>query len=178
MKTIKYFLITVLLALLLSYALFRFLEEKQPPVVLKPMTSVDKIVVEKSKRTMTVYHQHEVLRTYKVALGFSPIGHKEQEGDGKTPEGSYRIVAKNPNSQFHLSLKISYPSKQDKKHAQKMRFKPGGDIFIHGLSDAWHWLGERHAMRDWTLGCIAVTNEQIEEIYPYIDIGTVVEIKP
>jgi murein L,D-transpeptidase YafK len=149
-----------------------------PPVIHKPMAKVDNIIIEKSKHIMTLYHQQEPIRTYRVALGFSPQGHKEQEGDGKTPEGRYFISAKNPKSMFYLSLKISYPSKADKIIASQKGVHPGGDIMIHGVGENWNWVGANHTLRDWTLGCIAVTNQEIEELYQFTAIGTPVEIKP
>lgn len=153
-------------------------EKPVVPVILKPMSKVDNIVVEKSKHLMIAYHQHEPIRIYRIALGFSPIGHKEQQGDGKTPEGHYVIIAKNPNSLFYRSLQISYPSRIDRKIASQKGLHPGGDIMIHGVGDNWGWVGANHTLRDWTLGCIAVTNQEIEELYQFTAIGTPIEIKP
>lgn len=178
------FLMTALC--LLAYVGYRYfynaqevevLEEilKLPPVKL---AKIDYILVEKQKRQITFFHQQKPLRVYKVALGFSPEGHKTEQGDGKTPEGLYKVVAKNPKSRFHLSIKISYPSKQDRQAAAEKGVNPGGEIMIHGLGKAFGFLGAKHTLRDWTLGCVALTNEQIEELYPYIGIGTTVEIRP
>ena len=139
---------------------------------------IDKILIEKSKRTMTVYSQNNAIKTYRIALGFAPIGHKQQEGDGKTPEGHYTIAAKNPRSQFHLSLKISYPSATNRLEAHRRGINPGSDIMIHGLGRGFGWLGSAHYLKDWTLGCIAVTNEEIDELYPVVKVGTAVEIVP
>ena len=115
---------------------------------------------------MQFLHQNTLLKQYNFDLGFNPIGHKEQEGDGRTPEGAYLINRKNPNSQFHLSLGISYPNASDVARARAKGVSPGGDIFIHGTPS--RWIGQR----DWTWGCIAVTNEEMDEIYPMIDTGT------
>lgn len=153
-------------------------EPPAPPPITKPMEKITYILIEKAKRLMTVYHHGEVLRTYGIALGFSPLGHKEKEGDGKTPEGKYRVNGKNPHSQFHLSLQISYPSKADKIAARKKGVNPGSAIMIHGLQKGLGWIGAQHRRKDWTLGCVAVTNEEIEELYPFVEIGTLVEIKP
>lgn len=141
-------------------------------------THIDYILVEKSKHLMSVFYQNQLMKTYRIALGFSPLGHKMQEGDGKTPEGSYQIVSKNPASKFHLSLKLSYPSLKDVKNAHQHGVKPGSNIMIHGLSVPYQNKGKAHTMKDWTLGCIALTNEEIEEIYHYASIGTTVEIIP
>jgi murein L,D-transpeptidase YafK len=120
----------------------------------------------------------KVIKTYKVALGNQPVGAKERQGDGKTPEGKYLINWKNPKSQFHLSLHISYPNAADRARAKKLGVNPGGDIFIHGVGKTFGWLGAQHRLSDWTLGCIAVTNEEIEEVYALVRIGTAVEIRP
>jgi murein L,D-transpeptidase YafK len=138
----------------------------------------DHIVIVKSARSLTLLRQGKVLKTYKVALGSDPIGPKTREGDGKTPEGEYRISSKNQHSQFHLSLRISYPNASDREQARKLGADPGGDIFIHGLPPEWAWLGAAHRKRDWTAGCVAVTNAEIEEIWAAVPIGTPVEIKP
>lgn len=139
---------------------------------------IDLIVVEKSSRKITVFHQQLPVKSYKIALGFEPIGHKTQEGDGKTPEGTYQICAKNPKSRFHLSLKISYPSHEDKQQAKQNGISPGGEIMIHGLAMPFTFLGKKHSQRDWTLGCIALSNEEMEEIYANVAVGTKIIIKP
>lgn len=139
---------------------------------------IDLIVINKAQRSMTVYHQNNPLKKYKIALGFEPVGPKQQQGDGKTPEGIYTIIDKNPKSMFHLSLKISYPSTEDILNAKKLGVSPGGDIMIHGLSDGFQWLGKMHTQRDWTLGCIALSNDEIEEIYEHVPVGTKIIINP
>lgn len=144
-----------------------------------PLTkNIDYILVEKHKRQMTVFNKGKVLKVYKIALGSSPVGHKMRQGDGKTPEGIYYIAGKNPNSAFHLSLKISYPSKKDIEQAKGKNIDLGGDIMIHGLKNGYEWIGESHTSVDWTLGCIAVTNSEIEEIYSKVNGKVTVEIKP
>jgi murein L,D-transpeptidase YafK len=139
---------------------------------------IDTIKVEKQKHLMTVFHENKPVKSYRIALGFSPIGHKVHEGDGKTPEGVYYIVGKNAQSRFHLSLKLSYPSLSDLKYAQELGLNPGGNIMIHGLAPHLSAKDKWHAMKDWTLGCIAVTNHEIEEIFNFADVGTKVEILP
>jgi murein L,D-transpeptidase YafK len=136
------------------------------------------IVVEKSARRMTLLHDDIVLKAYDVALGSAPRGHKEQEGDGRTPEGSYSIDFKNARSRFHLALRISYPSREDRARALRRGVSPGSDIMIHGMPNGLGWLDAIPLRQDWTDGCIAVTNRQIEEIWPLVAVGTTVEIRP
>jgi len=138
----------------------------------------DHIIVLKSKRTMTLMNGDKTLKTYLVALGGNPVGAKERHGDHKTPEGNYLIDQKNAHSQFHLSLHISYPNAADKAKARKLRVSPGGDIMIHGLPPTFSKLGALHRRFDWTDGCIAVTDQEIEEIWDLVPVGTKVEIKP
>jgi murein L,D-transpeptidase YafK len=111
-------------------------------------------------------------------LGGNPIGPKERQGDNKTPEGTYVIDARNSDSRFHLSLRISYPNERDKKRAKELGVSPGGDIMIHGIKNGLAWVGDAHAGVDWTKGCIAVTDEEIEEIDKLAPNGTIVEIRP
>jgi murein L,D-transpeptidase YafK len=138
----------------------------------------DRIVIVKSERTLTLFRQGKVLKTYKVALGGEPRGPKIQRGDNKTPEGLYTIDARNLHSQFHLALHVSYPNSADRERARKLGVNPGGDIFIHGLPPAFAYLGPLHRQKDWTLGCVAVTDSEIEEIWAMVAIGTPVEIRP
>jgi tetratricopeptide (TPR) repeat protein len=140
--------------------------------------SADRILVEKSARRLMLISQGEVLKTYKIALGGNPIGPKERQGDNKTPEGTYVIDARNRDSRFHLSLHISYPNERDKNRAKELGDSPGGDIMIHGIKNGSSWVGDAHAEIDWTKGCIAVTNEEIEEIAKLAPNGTIVEIRP
>lgn len=133
---------------------------------------VTQILVSKSDRKMYLFHGAEVLKEYDVHLGFAPEGHKQFEGDGKTPEGSYTISHRNPKSEFHLSLGISYPNDADRAFAAANGKRPGGDIFIHGGPT------RRVTKHDWTAGCIAVTNRQIETIYSMVKPGTPIIIKP
>ncbi|HWG39640.1 MAG TPA: L,D-transpeptidase family protein [Candidatus Acidoferrales bacterium] len=138
----------------------------------------DKIVILKSAHSMTLLSSGKILKTYKVALGSVPIGPKRVEGDHKTPEGDYIIDAKNPHSLFHLSLHISYPNAADRQRARSLGARPGGAIMIHGLARPFAYLGPLHRQTDWTDGCIAVTNAEIEEIWNLVPVGTRVEIRP
>jgi tetratricopeptide (TPR) repeat protein len=139
---------------------------------------VDRIRIEKSSRRLMMISQGEVLKTYKIALGGNPIGPKERQGDNKTPEGTYVIDARNRDSRFYLSLHISYPNERDKNRAKELGVSPGGDIMIHGIKNGFSWVGDAQAEVDWTKGCIAVTNEEIEEIAKLAPNGTIVEIRP
>jgi len=138
----------------------------------------DRVVIEKSKRTMTLMSGGMVLKTYKVALGGQPVGAKQRIGDHKTPEGLYIVDQKKAASRFHRALHISYPNARDKENARKLGVSPGGDVEIHGLGAKYGWVGAAHRQMDWTDGCIAVTNEEIDEIWPLVAVGTPVEIKP
>ena len=140
--------------------------------------SVDRILIEKSTRRLTLISQGEVLKSYKIALGGNPIGPKERQGDNKTPEGTYVIDARNRDSRFYLSLHISYPNERDKKRAKELGVSPGGDIMIHGIKNGFSWVGDAHTGVDWTKGCIAVTDQEIEEIDKLAPNGTIVEIRP
>jgi murein L,D-transpeptidase YafK len=140
--------------------------------------SADLIVIDKSERRMVLYDGGAEIARYRIALGFAPEGDKERQGDGKTPEGRYRIDFKNPRSQFHLSLKISYPDAADRAAAEAAGADPGGDIFIHGTPGTSGVPAALVPRRDWTLGCIAVSNGEIEEIWRLVEVGTAVEIGP
>jgi tetratricopeptide (TPR) repeat protein len=138
----------------------------------------DEILIEKNERRLTLISKGKVLKTYKIALGGNPNGPKERQGDNKTPEGTYVIDSRNKNSRHHLSLHISYPNKEDKKRAKELGVSPGGDIMIHGIKNDFSWVGDFHTEVDWTKGCIAVTDEEIEEIDKLAPNGTIVEIRP
>jgi murein L,D-transpeptidase YafK len=138
----------------------------------------DRVLVLKAKRKMILYRGDTIIAAYKIALGRSPKGHKTKRGDGKTPEGKYTISGRNPKSSFHLSLRISYPRPQDVTKAGELGVDPGGDIMIHGLPPKYAFLGSLHRLVDWTEGCIAVTNEEIENIWKMVPVGTPIEIKP
>ncbi len=149
----------------------------EPAPVAEPERA-DRIVVEKATRRLALLRGDTVLATYSVSLGFAPQGHKQREGDGRTPEGFYRIEWKNPQSVAHLSLKVSYPEAADVASAQARGEPPGGDIMVHGLMNGFGWVSRLHRMMDWTHGCIAVTNAEIREIYARVEPGTPIEIRP
>jgi len=139
---------------------------------------VDRVLIEKKNRRLALISRGEVIKTYKIALGGNPVGAKERRGDKKTPEGIYTIESRNRDSEYHLSLRISYPNEKDKERAADLGVSPGGDIMIHGIKNGLSWVGGFHTEIDWTEGCIAVTNKEIEEIARLVPDGTPVEIKP
>jgi murein L,D-transpeptidase YafK len=143
-----------------------------------PAKTADRIIVEKSARTMKLMLGGEILKTYKVALSREPVGAKEREGDHRVPEGHYVIDSKNSHSRFHLALHISYPNAADREKARTLGVRPGGAIEIHGLGSKFGWAGSLHLQTNWTDGCIAVTNSEIEEIWPLVPVGTPLEIRP
>jgi murein L,D-transpeptidase YafK len=137
------------------------------------------IQIYKSKRTLMLYDEHgQLMKKYRVSLGKNPVGHKRKEGDKRTPEGRYFIETRNPDSNYHLSLKISYPNHNDWNRAQRFGDSPGGMIMIHGLPNGKEWIKKYHKNKDWTDGCIAVNNEEIREIWRLVDDGTPVDIFP
>lgn len=138
----------------------------------------DRVVVEKSARRLVLMADGAAIRSYSVALGAEPIGHKQREGDERTPEGLYFVDARNPDSSFHLSLRISYPDAQDRARAEAAGVDPGGLIMIHGLPNGLGWIGPLHRLLDWTDGCIAVTSGEMDEIWESVAIGTPVLIEP
>lgn len=140
--------------------------------------AVDKILIEKKERRLMLISKGEVIKTYKIALGGNPIGQKERQGDNKTPEGIYFIDSRNKDSHYHLSLHISYPNERDKKRAKELGVPPGGNIMIHGIKNGFSWVGDSHTEVNWTKGCIAVTDKEIEEISKLAPNGTIVEIRP
>ena len=148
-----------------------------PAPPLAPLTErIDLIEIDKSDRLLTVYRGGEALRSYQVALGSAPEGDKAQQGDGRTPEGTFRIDRRNPQSKFHLSLGINYPQPDDAARAAERSVSPGGDIFIHGQPKA--VAGLITLPGDWTAGCIAVSNAEMEELWRIAPIGTEVVIRP
>lgn len=137
---------------------------------------VDRVVLEKSKRQLTLVRGGETIRSYPVALGPNPRGHKVMEGDGRTPEGLYSLDWRNPNSRFYRSIHVSYPSLADREFAAQLGVAPGGMIMIHGEPN---YLSFGPGSRpDWTEGCIAVSNDAMDEIWAMVDDGTPIEIKP
>jgi tetratricopeptide (TPR) repeat protein len=143
-----------------------------------PKGPASRVLIEKKERRLTLLSGDRALRSYRIALGGNPNGPKEKKGDNKTPEGTYMIDGRNRDSRYHLSLRVSYPNEKDKRRARELGVAPGGDIMIHGLKNGFSWVGDSHSELDWTRGCVAVTDEEIEEIAQLVPNGTVVEIRP
>ena len=148
--------------------------QSAPQTVLR----ADHVVVRKKDRTLELLSQGKMIKTYKVALGGDPVGPKTRQGDHKTPEGLYVLDSRNSHSQFYKSIHISYPSARDRSLARQRGFSPGGDVYIHGLPNGYGAIGSAHRLRDWTDGCVAVTNEEIDQIWKAVPDGTPIEIKP
>lgn len=157
-------LLIALLTLTTLAGCSRFVEYDGPQVT--------RIIVDKTERLMFLMHGDEVLESYEVELGFAPEGHKLEEGDGRTPEGEYIIDRRNPNSQWYLSIGISYPNANDIAQARARGVSPGGEIFIHGTTRPFQ------GQTDWTAGCIAVTNREMRQIYAMVGNGTPITILP
>ncbi|MEW2912545.1 L,D-transpeptidase family protein [Leisingera sp. JC11] len=153
-----------------------FAPRPAPPPLSAAVDRIDRILIEKSARRLTASRDGETVLEFPIALGFAPAGDKQQEGDGKTPEGIFRIDRRNPNSAYHLSLGINYPQPEDRARAKAAGVSPGGDIFIHGQPNS---VGNVITLPgDWTAGCIAVSNEQMQTLWRLAEIGTEVEIRP
>lgn len=165
MWIVKYLALVVLVAGLSACSTSKFRKYDGPEVT--------HIVVHKAERRMYLLHNSQVLKSYDIDLGFAPAGHKQFEGDGRTPEGTYRIDRRNPNSDFHLSIGISYPNARDIALATAAGKSPGGDIFIHGQANKKSRNGP-----DWTAGCISVTNREMEDIYAMVKDGTLITMRP
>lgn len=140
--------------------------------------SADHVLVEKTKRRLTLFSDGEVLKRYKISLGREPVGAKIRSGDNRTPEGLYYIDYRIEDSDFHLALHISYPNKNDVLRARELGYSPGGSIMLHGLKNNDKEIAYYHGYFDWTKGCIAVNNAEIEEIWQLVPNGTSIEIRP
>lgn len=143
-----------------------------------PGTVIDRVVVYKHEHRLVLLSLGKEVRSYRVALGGNPVGPKIQQGDHRTPEGAYVLDSRNPNSHFYKALHVSYPNSRDVAAAKKLGVSPGGDIMVHGLPRKYAWVGKSHTMHDWTDGCIAVANDEMDEIWRLVRIGTPIEIKP
>ncbi|GAA4053509.1 L,D-transpeptidase family protein [Flavobacterium chungnamense] len=159
---------------LLGWLVYYFYPEYQLP----KNSKIDAMIVYKSKHQLLAFSKGKLIKTYTISLGRNPVGAKEYEGDQKTPEGMYSIHDKNPNSGWHKNLGISYPNQNDMAKAKRLGKPAGGDIKIHGLKNRKGYIGKFHRWQDWTLGCIAVTNTEIDELYAAVSVGCTIEIKP
>jgi murein L,D-transpeptidase YafK len=149
-----------------------------PGVFARDLGPVDRVLVLKSERRMVLYSRETPVATYRIALGADPTGHKTFLGDSRTPEGPYTLDYRNEDSAFYRSIHVSYPNETDRAAAIDADVPPGGNIMIHGLPNGRGWLGPLYNLRDWTDGCIAVTNSEIEEIWRAVPNGTPIEIRP
>jgi murein L,D-transpeptidase YafK len=169
----RFIVIALIILVAISFLYYLFPEDTLPPHV-----KIDKLVVLKSKRRMEAYSKGEVIKIYKISLGRSPIGDKEVEGDKKTPEGAYFINGKNSESGYYKNLGISYPNREDIEQARMKKINPGGEIKIHGIRNGFGFIGKFQRWLDWTAGCVALTNEEVDEIYQAVEVGTPITILP
>ena len=165
---------SLFLVLLLGLITYNYYPEKELPA----NADINLLVVNKAKHQLLAYADGQLLKTYKVSFGNNPIGHKEFEGDEKTPEGIYYINAKNDKSGYHKNLGVSYPNVKDIAHAKAIGKPTGGDIKIHALKSGLGFINKFQRWCNWTNGCIAVTNSEIDELYRSVKIGTKIEIHP
>lgn len=162
----------------LAASLYSPLGPPMPPMPqAHPLTGkVERIVIEKAARRMQLIQGGKPVRTYQISLGFTPVGAKHRQGDGKTPEGAFTVDRRNDESAFHLSIGLDYPQPDDIAQAAALGYAPGGDIFIHGQPNA---LPDGVTVKgDWTAGCIALTNAEMREVWAVAPLGTKVEIRP
>jgi murein L,D-transpeptidase YafK len=180
----KKIIIVALLAVLAAcgYLVYHYFMNNKIPVkssiILPEGTKADFVVLYKKDRKLVLLQKNIQLKEYHISLGDDPVGHKEKEGDKKTPEGLYKIDYRNPNSKYHYSLHISYPNKNDSLHAAALGVSPGGNIMIHGFPDNMTFLEDYYISHDWTDGCIAVSNQDIDEIAGAVPDGTAIYINP
>lgn len=166
----------VLLGFLAAGAALIWLRPQSMPPALPPLVQVERIVIEKAARRMRVFQDGKLARDFRIALGADPNGDKQRQGDGRTPEGRFRINRKNAVSAFHLSLGLDYPQTDDRARARAGGYDPGGDIMIHGQPNALP--PDVVLQNDWTAGCIALSNDEIAEVFAATPMGTEVEITP
>lgn len=158
--------------LVLTLCVYGFAQSAAKP------SRADRVIVLKKDRTLELLSQGKVIKIYKVALGGDPVGPKTRQDDHKTPEGTYILDSRNAHSHYYKSIHISYPSARDRAAARKNGVSPGGDVFVHGLPNGYGWIGAGHRAKDWTDGCIAVTDQEMDEIWLAVPDGTPIEIRP
>ncbi|MGH8196043.1 MAG: L,D-transpeptidase family protein [Woeseiaceae bacterium] len=149
-----------------------------PGLFARDLPPADRVVVWKADRRLTLYSRDDAIATYSISLGTNPVGHKTWQGDSRTPEGLYTLDYRNPDSQFYHAIHVSYPDEDDLAAAIEADVPAGGDIMIHGLPNGRGWIGPLYKLRDWTDGCISVTNREMEEIWRAVPDGTPIEINP
>jgi len=175
MKTYAIRPIAIFLSLISGFCV---MADAQAQAIPQALPHADHVVVKKSARTLVLMRQGQVIKAYKISLGREPVGPKEKAGDSKTPEGDYVIDWRNPRSKFHLALHISYPGTGDRSLAERGGYAPGGNIMIHGRPNWTGWIRALYQDRDWTDGCIAVSNADMDEIWAAVPDGTPITILP
>lgn len=170
-QCVRPFVMRIVMVLLVCIGSSNAVSARELPVA-------DLVVVDKSERWLRLYENGAVIREFPVALGFEPLGDKQREGDNRTPEGRYSLDVRNPNSQFFLSIRISYPSATDAAEARQQGVAPGGQIMIHGQPNEPKYSRAYYASTDWTNGCIAVTNLAMIDIWLMTRLNTPIEIRP
>ena len=175
MKTYLHMAAALLLSLTSGFCV---MGDAQARAIAAALPQADHVVVKKSARTLVLLRKGRVIKAYKVSLGREPVGPKEKAGDSKTPEGDYIIDWRNPHSKYHLALHISYPGSQDRNLAERGSYAPGGAIMIHGRPNWTGWIRSLYEDRDWTDGCIAVSNADMDEIWAAVPDGTPITILP
>lgn len=150
----------------------------QPYAAEDPFAPAESVVVHKRERRLELMRDGKVFRSYRVSLGLNPTGHKEREGDFRTPEGEYSLTRRNSHSDFFLSIQVSYPNDQDARRARADGARPGGNIMIHGLPNVLRYARERYLANDWTDGCIALSNEDMLEVWLFTQTNTPIRIEP
>ncbi|MBL9193967.1 MAG: L,D-transpeptidase family protein [Opitutaceae bacterium] len=168
------FLLLLVLGAMVGLALWAHWPARTLPVDAR----VDRLVVEKSQRLLLAYRGEELLATYPVSLGTVPVGPKVREGDRKTPEGRYHISEHKRDSSYHRALRVSYPGPEDVARGLREGYSPGSDIMIHGLPNGHGYIGRLHRWRDWTAGCVALTNPEIDELFAAVVPDATVELRP
>jgi murein L,D-transpeptidase YafK len=168
--------ISLVILVLVFAGIIAWAQRSAPP--LPEGTRADLVIVRKAAHSLALYRGAELLRSYRISLGPQPRGPKQHEGDGRTPEGRYRLDHRNANSSFHRSLHISYPSLRDVAAATADGARPGGLIMVHGIANGLGLVGRLHTLVDWTDGCVAVTDREIEEIWRVVPDGTPISIEP
>ena len=169
----------VLAALGVAFVVLAYLAEGSfPGLFARDLQLADRVVVHKAERRLTLYADSDAIATYSISLGAEPVGHKTWRGDSRTPEGQYVLDYRNADSQFYRAIHISYPDEDDLAAGVAADVPPGGNIMIHGLPNGMGWVGSFYKLRDWTDGCISVTNREMEEIWRAVPDGTPIEIRP
>lgn len=171
-------LLKIFLGLVVLTAILFAIDQYIPALLAENVPKADKVLVKKAERKLFLMINNSVIKSYDIGLGKNPVGHKQREGDSKTPEGNYILDYRNPESSYHLSIHISYPDQNDLKRADSSGYSAGGDIMIHGKPNFFGWIPFVYDKTDWTDGCIAVGNIDIEEIWKAVADSTNIEIQP